>query len=49
MLRGKEGKMECSLCGDECECVRHVLWECSTSSSTRVNFTKKLEELLEDD
>ena len=27
----------------------HVLWECSTYSSTRVNFMKKLQELLEDD
>ena len=25
----KEGKMECSLCGNECENVSHVLWECS--------------------
>ena len=22
---GREGKMECSLCGDECENVSHVL------------------------
>ena len=28
--RGREGKTECSLCGDECENVSHVLWECST-------------------
>ena len=27
--RGREGKTECSLCGDECENVSHVLWECS--------------------
>ena len=26
--RGREGKTECSLCGDECENVSHVLWEC---------------------
>ena len=26
---GREGKTECSLCGDECENVSHVLWECS--------------------
>ena len=25
--RGREGK-ECLLCGDECESVSHVLWEC---------------------
>ena len=48
--RGREGKMECSLCGDECENVSHVLWECSAySSSTRASFMKKLQELLEDD
>ena len=27
--RGREGKTECSLCGDDCENVSHVLWECS--------------------
>ena len=27
--RGREGKSECVLCGAECECVVHVLWECS--------------------
>ena len=25
--RGREGKTECSLCGNECENVSHVLWE----------------------
>ena len=25
--RGREGKTECSLCGDECENVSHVLWD----------------------
>ena len=47
--RGKEGKTECSLGGDECENVSHVLWECSPYSSTRANFMKKLQELLGDD
>ena len=46
--RGREGKTECSLCGDECENVSHVLWECSAYSSTRACFIKKLQELLED-
>ena len=32
--RGREGNTECSLCGDECENVSHVLWECSAYSST---------------
>ena len=30
--RGREGKTECSLCGNECENVSHVLWECSAYS-----------------
>ena len=37
--RGREGKTECSLCGNEC----------SAYSSTRASFMKKLQELLEDD
>ena len=28
--RGREGKLECTLCGAECESVVHVLCECST-------------------
>ena len=47
--RGREGKTECSLCGNECENVSHVLWECSAYSSTRASFMKKLQESLEDD
>ena len=27
--RGRDGKTEYSLCGNECENVSHVLWECS--------------------
>ena len=27
--RGREGRTKCSLCGDECENVSHVLLECS--------------------
>ena len=42
--RGREGKTECSSCGDECENVSHVLWECSAYSSTRASFMKKLQE-----
>ena len=49
IYRGREGKTECSLCGNECENVSHVLWECSAYSSTRASFMKKLQELLEDD
>ena len=47
--RGREGKTECSLCGDECENVSHVLWECSAYSSTRACFIKKLQVLLEEE
>ena len=47
--RGREGKTECSLCGDECENVSHVLWECSAYSSSRACFIKKLQELLKDE
>ena len=36
--RRREGKMECSLCRDECENVSHVFWECSAYSSTRASF-----------
>ena len=47
--RGREGKTKCSLCGNECENVSHVLWECSAYSSTRACFIHKLQELLEDE
>ena len=47
--RGREGKTECSLCGDESENVSHVLWECSAYSSARACFIKKLQKLLEDE
>ena len=47
--RGREGKTKCSLCGNECENVSHVLWECSAYSSTRASFMKKLQELFDDD
>ena len=40
--RGREGKLECTWCGAECESVVHVLWECTSS------FTEKLQELLGD-
>ena len=46
--RGREGKLECALCGAECESVVHVLWECSAYSSSRASFLLTLEELLGD-
>ena len=48
--RGMEVKMECSLCGNVCESVSHVLRECSAYySSPRACFIKRLQELLEDE
>ena len=47
--RGRKGKTECSLCGNESDNVSHVLWKCSAYNSTRASFIKKLQELLEDD
>ena len=44
--RGKEGNKECELCGNGCESVSHVLWECSAYSSSRVDFLLKLQEKL---
>ena len=46
--RGREGKLECTLCGAECESVVHVLWECTAYSSSRASFTEKLQEMLGD-
>ena len=46
-MRGRECKLECTLCGTECESIVHVLWECSAYSS-RASFTVKLEELMGD-
>ena len=47
--REREGKTECSLCGNEYENMSHVLWECSAYSSTRASFMKKFQKLLDDD
>ena len=35
---GREGKLECSICGAECESLVHVLWECPAYSSCREAF-----------
>ena len=45
---GRGGKMECSMCGAECERVVHVLWECSAYSACQDNFREELKELLGD-
>ena len=34
----RDGRVECMLCGAECESVMHVLWECSSYSTCRDNF-----------
>ena len=45
--RGREGNKECELCGNECESVSHVLWECSAYySNSRVELLLKLQEKL---
>ena len=41
--RGREGNKECVLCGNECESISHVLWECS---ACRADFLLKLQEKL---
>ena len=46
--RGREGKVEGTLCSAECESVVHVLWECSAYSNCRLTFLEKLQELLGD-
>ena len=32
-LNGELGRTECFLCGDQCNSVSHVLWECSAYST----------------
>ena len=44
--RGREGKKECVLCGDECESVSHTLWDCSAYTSIRAHFLLKLKASL---
>ena len=42
----RDGRVECTLCGAECESVAHVLWECSSYSACRDNFQEALKQLL---
>ena len=44
--RGREGKKECVLCGDECESVSHTLLDCSAYASIRAQFLLKLKASL---
>ena len=46
--RSREGNVEGTLCGAECESVVHVLWECPACSNCRLTFLEKLQELLGD-
>ena len=46
--RGREGKVECSICGAECESVVHVLQECPAYSSCREGFRAKFKEFIGD-
>ena len=45
-LRGREGKVECSISGAECESVVHVLWGCPAYSLCREAFKAKVKELI---
>ena len=42
----RDSRVECTLCGAECESVVHVLWECSTYSTCRDNFQEAFKQLL---
>ena len=42
----RDGRVECTLCGAECESVVHVLWECSSYNACRDNFQEALKQLL---
>ena len=44
--RGREGRSQCALCGDECESVAHVLWDCPAYEMIRISFMEKLSDLL---
>ena len=44
--RGRNGRTECVLCGDECESVVHVLWECPAYKDSREEFMIKLTSTL---
>ena len=46
MIEMVEGRVECTLCGAECESVVHVLWECFRYSTCRDNFQEALKQLL---
>ena len=43
---GKNDDRQCKLCGDECESVVHVLWECPAYDTIRSTFMEDLDKLL---
>ena len=44
--RGREGNIKWALCGNKCESVSDVLWECPTYSSSRADSLLELQEKL---
>ena len=42
----RDGKKECDLCGDECESVSHVLWECPAYCDIRSDFLEAFNDSL---
>ena len=46
--RGRNGRTECILCGDECESVVHILWECPVYKDKRDGFMVILRDILEE-
>ena len=40
--KGREGKVECTLCGAKCESVVYVLWECPDYSSCGLMLFQEL-------
>ena len=44
--RGRNGRTECVLGGDECESVVHVLWECPAYKDSKEEFMIKLRSTL---
>ena len=43
---GKKDDRQCKLCGDECESVVHVLWECPVYDTISNTFIEDLDNLL---
>jgi len=44
--RGRNARTECISCGDECESIVHVLWECPAYKDSREEFLAKLRSTL---